>query len=85
MFPTPKESVKLSEAAPNQIILLKIRHLKKKGVVDPNVDLFIGVLDNDPTAVQAALEAGADVNITDNDVVAAHRLELADFDPKDWQ
>jgi hypothetical protein len=75
----------MSESPPNQITLWKIRHLKKKGIVDPNVDLFIGVLDNDPAAVQAALEAGADVSITDNAVVAAHRLDLADFDPKDWQ
>lgn len=63
----------------------KIRHLKRKGVADPNVDLFVAVADNDLAAARAALEAGADPNITDRKVIDAHRLVLADFDPKDWQ
>jgi hypothetical protein len=63
----------------------KLEHLKKKGVVDPNVDLFIGVFNDDTAAVQAALGAGADVSVTDSKILAAHQSDLADFNPKDWQ
>jgi hypothetical protein len=63
----------------------KIRHLKKKGVVDPNVDLFMGVFDDKVEVVKAALDAGADTSITDTQVIHQHAFDLVDFDPKDWQ
>jgi hypothetical protein len=64
--------------------LWKFKHLKMKGVVDPNVDMFVAVLESDPEALEAALEAGADVNITDTQVLTAYEVELADFDPDQW-
>lgn len=57
----------------------KFRHLQSKGVADPNVDMFVAVFDNDTVALKAALEAGADTSITDNQVLAAHASELVDF------
>jgi hypothetical protein len=58
--------------------------LKRTGVVDPNVDMFVAIFDNDVEALKAALEAGADQSITDTQVLAAHEAELADFDPNEW-
>jgi hypothetical protein len=61
-------------------IAAKLRYLKRKGVVDPNVDMFVGVLDDEIEVVRAALEAGADTAITDKQVLAAHAADLVDYD-----
>jgi hypothetical protein len=60
----------------------KFRHLKQKGVNDPNVDMFVAVFDDDTEALKASLEAGADTSVTDKQVLAAHEAELADFRPR---
>jgi hypothetical protein len=65
--------------------LWMFQHLKRKGVQDPNVDFWIAVLQGDDTALKAAVDAGADVNATDSDVLAAHQQELSDFNPDDWR
>lgn len=51
-------------------------YLKKKGIEDPNIDFFLA--DSDKQA-QAALEAGADPNITDTRILAKYRDQLKDF------
>lgn len=54
-------------------LLGEIRSVNKD---DPNVNLFMGVLDNDLEAVKNALDAGANVNITDGAVIEYHRTFL---------
>ena len=56
------------------------QHLKAKGVNDPNVDLFLALIDDDAEALKAAIDAGADPNITDRQVLSAHAADLADLD-----
>jgi hypothetical protein len=62
----------------------KFKHLKRKGIDDANVDLFLAVFANSPEDLKAALDAGADVSATDTQVLAKYREQLADFDPADW-
>jgi hypothetical protein len=62
----------------------KFKHLKKKGVEDPNVDMFVAVFDDDVELLKSALAAGADRSITDNQVLGTYRDELADFNPDEW-
>jgi hypothetical protein len=63
----------------------KFQHLRQKGIDDPNVRLFVAVLEPGPETperieqVRAALADGADSHITDNAVLAQYAAELADF------
>ena len=56
-------------------------HLKRKGVQDPNIDLFLAFLMPDGNVEQAreALAAGADLNLTDSQLLNKYRKELEDF------
>jgi hypothetical protein len=58
-------------------------HLKKKGVEDPNIDMFIAVMSpEDPEntkKLQAALEAGADPSVTDSELIQKYQTQLKDF------
>jgi hypothetical protein len=62
----------------------KFKHLKKKGVDDPNVDMFVAVFDNDTELLKGALAAGADRTVTDNQVLNGYQAELADFKLEEW-
>ena len=60
----------------------KLLHLKKKGISDPNVDLFLAVLDpagGDTALARAALEAGADRSMTDGQLLAKYESQLLDY------
>ena len=46
---------------------------EKEKTGDPNVNLFLGVLNDDIGAVRDALDADANVNITDSAVIEYHR------------
>ena len=50
--------------------------IRNAGVRDPNVDLFIGVLESRPEQVEQAIADGADVNKTDGEVIHYHRVLL---------
>lgn len=54
-------------------LLEEIREEREKKEGDPNVNLFLGVLNNDIKTVKQALGDGANVNITDSAVVEYHR------------
>jgi hypothetical protein len=58
----------------------KFRFLKRKGVVDPNVDMWVALYGQDTDALAAALARGADTGATDKQVLAAHEADLKDFD-----
>jgi hypothetical protein len=58
---------------------IKFRLLKLKDVVDPNVDLYVSIFDEDPEAVKAALIAGANTDLTDREVLAAYVEVLAAY------
>lgn len=47
--------------------------IKESGVSDPNVDLFIGVLKNRADLVEKAIEMGANINVTDVQIVNYHQ------------
>jgi hypothetical protein len=53
--------------------------LKDGGIRDPNIDMFIAVLEKDAEGLTKALAAGADPSVTDAQVLAAYSAELAAF------
>ncbi|MCY3842923.1 MAG: hypothetical protein OXH69_05205 [Acidobacteria bacterium] len=59
------------------ILLQLLRSLRNDRVRDPNVDLFIAVLENKVEDVKKALADGADPNTTDKEVIGRHRDLLA--------
>ena len=50
--------------------------IRDEGIDNPNVELFIGVLENDVDKVKKALDDGANANITDSAVIEYHRTLL---------
>ena len=61
-----------------------LQHLKRNGVMDPNLDLWLSVTGRDTAGVETALKSGATVDIESGTVLAAHRALLDDFDPAQW-
>ena len=59
------------------VLLQLLRCLRDDRVQDPNVDLFIAVLENKTEDVERALADGADPNKTDNEVIGRYRELLA--------
>jgi len=57
----------------------KLRHIKSKGINDPNIDLFLGVFSDDTDIVKSSLRAGADPSITDIKLLSQYREQLKDF------
>lgn len=53
-------------------------HLKRKGIADPNIDLWLAVMEEDPARLKSALAAGADQTMTDSALVAKYQAELKD-------
>lgn len=62
-----------------ELLKLKLQYLKDSGVVDPNIDLFLAVINNDTELLKIALEQGGDPNITDNDLLKKYEVQLRDF------
>lgn len=60
----------------------KLRYLKSIGIEDPNIDLFLGAMGDDDNidAVRDALEAGAEVNMSDSALLAKYANELKSFE-----
>lgn len=62
-------------------LVAKLRFLKEvKRVVDPDVDMFLAVLENAPEALRDALARGADPKVTDGALLRRYAAELRDFD-----
>lgn len=63
----------------------KLRYLKSIGIDDPNIDLFLVIMskgdDDNVNAAKAALEAGANVHMTDKALLEKYKKELEGFDP----
>jgi hypothetical protein len=53
-------------------VYLQMLELRKRGVKDPDVDLFLGVFANSVDQVKAAINAGANVNARASEVLARH-------------
>ena len=71
------------ERSPDKLAA-KLTYLKTLGIRDPNIDLFLAVLDGESVeAVKAAVEAGADVNMTDAVLLDKYKKELENFRPTD--
>lgn len=67
----------------DRIVLLQLLHcLRNAGVRDPNVELFIAVLESETDHVERAITAGADVNMTDSQVVNHYRVLLSKHCPE---
>ena len=66
----------------DRMVLLQLLHrLRDDKVRDPNVDLFIAVLENKVDDVKKALADGADPNKTDKEVIGRYRNLLAQTCP----
>ena len=50
-------------------IIQKIKTIKEKGVIDSNLDIWLGVLTNDVSMVKSGIENGGEINISLNDVL----------------
>lgn len=57
----------------------KILFLKEKGITDPNIDLFLGILENKEDLVKSALDNGADPSLTDAQLIEKYKDELKEF------
>lgn len=57
----------------------KFEYLKLKGIIDPNLELFLGVFSNNESAVKKALAEGADPSVTDTELIRKYKDELKDF------
>jgi hypothetical protein len=72
-----------------ELVRVKLFLLKNEGVNDPTIDLFLAVLDpagESPESikrVKAALDAGADVSMTDAALLAKYEAHLRNFVPSD--
>ncbi len=55
-----------------------LRSLKQRGVEDPDLNLMLAVLDGDISALKAADAAGANVNITDTELLERYAHLLRD-------
>ncbi len=63
------------------LLIRKLRFLKEvKRVADPDVDMFLAVLDSAPEALRDALSRGADPKITDSALLRRYAAELKQFD-----
>lgn len=65
------ERIKLVDNSSTDTMLAKFRQIKARGVDDPDVDMFIAVLEGDGSVdtLKDALARGADPNITDTQVL----------------
>ena len=59
------------------LLMQLLTAIRSEGVQDPNVDLFVGVLENDVGKVNKAIDDGANVNIADSAVIEYHRTLLS--------
>ncbi|WP_439608017.1 hypothetical protein [Hydrogenophaga sp.] len=62
-------------------LLAQLRYLLSQGVSDPDVDLFVAVLTGNEAGVKKALDQGANVNVTDTQLVQRHRETLRGMPP----
>lgn len=60
-----------------RLLMQLLNAIRDEGVQNPNVDLFLGVLENDVGKVNKAIDEGANVNITDSAVIEYHRTLLS--------
>lgn len=60
-------------------VMRKFRFLKARGIDDPNIDLFLAVDEGDTAKLQAAIDKGADVNISDAAILQKYETALAQF------
>jgi hypothetical protein len=70
-----------SQRRDRETVARMLQHLKQKGVKDPNLELFLAVTTPGGNVEQAkaALDAGADPSMTDGQLLAKYKSELADF------
>ena len=59
-----------------EIVEATIEALVESGIRDPNLNLFLGVFRNDTEMVKQAVAAGANVNITDTQVLNMYATTL---------
>ena len=63
----------------DQRFAAKLNYLKSTGIEDPNIDLFLAVIDGDVSRAEKALKAGADVHTTDTTLLQKYEEELKNF------
>ncbi|HEX4438235.1 MAG TPA: hypothetical protein VH061_15735 [Solirubrobacteraceae bacterium] len=61
------------EESPDAVLMARLSALKRQGIDDQDIDLWIGLFRDDKEAVEAALDAGADVNVTIDAVLRRYR------------
>jgi hypothetical protein len=57
--------------------LAKLRELKRQGIEDPDIELFLAVADDDPEAARRALDSGAHVDVTIGEILERYKDRLA--------
>ena len=58
----------------------KLTYLKRhKRIDDPNIDMFLGVIENDFDVVKEALESGANASVTANEIFEKYKTELEGY------
>ncbi|HEY1352709.1 MAG TPA: hypothetical protein VGF67_24105 [Ktedonobacteraceae bacterium] len=71
---------KVYKPVDKKTILSMFHYLKEtRAVNDPNIDLFLAVDAQSPEQVQVALDAGADMSVTQGQILAKYQSQLKDF------
>jgi hypothetical protein len=78
-----RAQVSATVSSTQETIRRQFLYLKSKGIEDPNIDLFLAVMQKESQdslkQAQAALDAGADPSVTDGQILAKYRNQLKDF------
>jgi len=61
------------EEATSRSAMESLKELKDQGIEDPDIDLFLGVDANDLASVQKAVDAGANVNVTMEELLSRYK------------
>lgn len=69
--------IKILDNVRKTVIKSQFLHLKEVDIQDPNIDLFIGAMENNMTKMRSAAQRGADYkNSKDLDVLRLHKSDL---------
>lgn len=82
---SPKESKNKTVEVDGELLKAMIVHLVEGGNTDPDLLLWQGVLTNDVNIVKKAIDAGANPNVTDIEIIKRYQAEYEALKNKDQQ
>lgn len=74
-------AVKVNGTSRSKALRSILTRLKNHGINDPNIDVFLAVTTGDKELLQKAIDAGADLSITDTRLINSYRSLLVEIAP----